>query len=76
MRRLPQLKAKDVIRVLHILGFVLVRQNGSHAFFKNPVSGRSTVVPVHSGEDIDRSLLYAILKEIEVRPEEFLEILE
>lgn len=75
MSRLPQLKARDVIRALIVLGFEFRRQKGSHAFYQHSVTGRSTVVPIHGGEDIDRSLLQAILKEAGVTPEELLGVL-
>lgn len=72
MSRLPQLKARDIIRALIVLGFEFRRQKGSHAFYQHPVTGCSTVIPIHGGEDIDRSLLQAILKEAGITPEEFL----
>ncbi len=64
------LKARDVIRVLRLVGFSLVRQSGSHIFFEHP-DGRTTLVPRHGGEDIGRGLLRQILREIEMTPEEF-----
>ncbi len=54
--RMPVLKAKDIIRVLKVLGFFEVRTKGSHIFFKHP-DGRTTLVPRHGGEDISRGLL-------------------
>lgn len=69
--RWRQLKARDVVRVLTTLGFMLVRQKGSHAFYQHPITGRSTVVPIHSGEDIGRGLLRAILREAEITTKEF-----
>lgn len=69
--RLPILKAREVIRVLSSLGFRKTRQSGSHAFFQHP-DGRTTLVPIHSGKDIDRSLLKEILNEIKIKPEEFI----
>lgn len=75
MSRLPQCKAREVARALEVLGFVLVRQKGSHAFFKNPHSGHTTVVPMHEGHDVDRSLLYGILREAGVSVDEFLQAL-
>lgn len=72
--RIPALKAKDIIRVLKILGFFEVRTRGSHVFFKHP-DGRTTLVPKHGGEDIGRGLLRQILKEIKVSPEEFSKLL-
>lgn len=71
MSRLPQLKARDLIRVLKALGFQQVRQRGSHAFYQHTETGRSTLVPIHGGEDIDRGLLRAILRETDISPDEF-----
>lgn len=68
--RLPILKARDVMRVLHSLGFKEVRQTGSHIFFQHP-DGRTTLVSRHDREDIGRGLLRQILREIELTPEQF-----
>lgn len=76
MSPLPQLKARQIIRALITLGFEFKRQKGSHAFFfEHPTTGRTTIVPVHAGEDIDRSLLQAIVKEAGITPEELLDAL-
>ena len=64
------LKARDVIRVLNLLGFKKVGQKGSHIFFEHP-DGRNTLIPNHAGEDIGRGLLRQIIKEVELTPEEF-----
>lgn len=73
-KRLPMLKARDVIKVLKKLGFFEIRQKGSHICFKHP-DGRFTLVPRHGGEDIGKGLLRQILREIEVDPEKFLKYL-
>lgn len=73
-KRLPSLKARDIMRVLHVLGFTNIRQTGSHIFFKHS-DGRTTLVPRHGGEDIGRGLLRQILREIEMTPEKFSEYL-
>ncbi|MBA3064537.1 addiction module toxin, HicA family [Candidatus Woesearchaeota archaeon] len=41
--------------------FEKVRQEGSHVFFRHP-DGRTTVVPNHPGEKLDRGLLNKIIK--------------
>ncbi|MBN2224333.1 MAG: type II toxin-antitoxin system HicA family toxin [Deltaproteobacteria bacterium] len=57
------------------LGFVLKRQRGSHMFFKHP-DGRTTIIPNHPGEVIDRGLLAKIVKkDLQMSKEEFLEYL-
>lgn len=67
---LPILKARDIIRVLNLLGFRKTRQKGSHAFFKH-ADGRVTTVPIHFGKDIGRNLFSEILNDIEMSVEEF-----
>lgn len=57
-------------RLLRHLGFELIRQKGSHAYFRHP-DGRATVLPMHRGEDLGRGLLRAILRDVELTPEDF-----
>jgi len=73
-RRLPILKARDILRALKKLGFFEVRQRGAHICFKHP-DGRFTLVPRHSGEDVGRGLLRQILREINISPGEFSKLL-
>jgi predicted RNA binding protein YcfA (HicA-like mRNA interferase family) len=56
--------------MLKRLGFVPVRQRGSHVFYRH-ADGRTTTVPNHAGRDIARPLLREILREIELTPEQF-----
>lgn len=69
--RLSMLKARDLIRALKLVGFIPVRQTGSHIFLRHP-DGRTTVVPQHGGQDIGRGLLRSILRETEISPEDFM----
>ncbi len=61
MAKLPLMSAKEVSKVLQELGFEFKRQQGSHMFFEHP-DGRTTIIPNHPGEDIDRGLLNKIIK--------------
>ncbi len=56
-------------------GFEQARQRGSHVILKHS-DGRTTVVPVHRGEDTGPGLLRKILRESEITPEEFLDLLK
>lgn len=71
MPKLPVLRARDVIAVLHQLNFSEVRQRGSHKQFKH-ADGRITTVPVHGSRDISPNLLRKIIEDIRITPEEFL----
>jgi predicted RNA binding protein YcfA (HicA-like mRNA interferase family) len=75
MSKLPLLKAVELAKILKKLGFELIRQEGSHMFFRH-MDGRTTVVPNHPGEHIDRGLLTKIIKkDLELEREDFIRIL-
>ena len=61
MVKLPLLTANELFNVLEKAGFKRLRQKGSHVFFRHP-DGRTTVIPNHPGEKLDRSLLDKIIK--------------
>ena len=65
MTKLPILSSKKLEKLLFKFGFLKIRQKGSHAFYKH-VDGRRTTIPHHKGQDISRSLLRTILREIKV----------
>lgn len=71
--RLRPLPPEKVIKILKELGFLKIRQKGSHVFMRHP-DGRSTVVPVHKGELIGRGLLRKIIRDIKLKKEEFLKL--
>ena len=62
MTQTPILSARKLIKILERNGFIKIRQEGSHIFFKH-ANGRTTVVPNHPGKDIGKGLLRTILDE-------------
>jgi len=60
MSKLPMLTARELIKIILKIGFELKRQKGSHKFFQHK-DGRTTVIPDHGTEQIDRSLLNKII---------------
>jgi predicted RNA binding protein YcfA (HicA-like mRNA interferase family) len=75
MAKLPQITANEFIKILIKLSFEIIRQSGSHVFLRHK-DGRTTVVPNHPGEKIDRGLLNKILrKDIGISREEFMKLL-
>jgi len=71
MGNVPVLKPREVTRILEAMGFVNVRQRGSHMQFRHP-DGRCTTVPFHAGRDISPILLRQIVKDIGLAMDEFL----
>jgi predicted RNA binding protein YcfA (HicA-like mRNA interferase family) len=59
-----------VVKALQKAGFQAARQRGSHVYLQHS-DGRSTVVPIHKGEDIGRGLLRKILHDTELTREDF-----
>jgi predicted RNA binding protein YcfA (HicA-like mRNA interferase family) len=74
MSRLKLITAWQLEKLILALGFVQVRQKGSHVFYRHP-DGRTTTIPFHSGKVLPRPLLYTILKEIRVGVEEYNKLL-
>ena len=73
--KLKPLPSEKIIKALQNLGFKIIRQKGSHVFLQHP-DGRTTVVPVHKGEDIGRGLLRKIIKDAKVTKEEFMAVVK
>lgn len=70
MGDVPVLKPREVAAILEQLGFVEVRQRGSHRQYHHP-DGRVTTVPYHAGRDISPALLRAIARDISLDVREF-----
>ena len=71
MGNVPVLKPREVVRILEKMGFVEVRQRGSHKQFNHP-DGRFTTVPMHQGRDISPFLLKKIADDIRTTVDELL----
>ena len=74
MTKLKLLTATELERLLFRLGFVKVRQKGSHVFYRHE-NGRTTTIPHHSSINLPRPLLRAILRQINLSVEEYNNIL-
>lgn len=73
--KLPRVTADKVIRVLERIGFVLVRQSGSHKIYKNEEGVRVTV-PYHSGKTLHPKILRNILRDTDLTVGEFKELMK
>jgi predicted RNA binding protein YcfA (HicA-like mRNA interferase family) len=70
--KLPVLSGREIVKILTKIGFIPVRQRGSHVFLRHP-DGRRTVVPMH--DEVNRSTLMDILSEIKLGKEEFMKLI-
>jgi predicted RNA binding protein YcfA (HicA-like mRNA interferase family) len=65
---LPQVKAKDVVRVARKLGFELDRQKGSHAIFYRSSDKARIVIPMHAGRDIKPKISWVLSTTCKLHP--------
>ena len=72
--RIPIVNVKILEKILFILGFEEKRQSGSHVFYRHP-DGRYTTLPHHGNQDLGRPLVRQILREINLSPEQFIDLL-
>jgi len=70
---LKPISADKLIKILAKTGLTLVRQRGSHLILRHS-DGRSTVVPIHPGEEIGRGLLLKIIRDAGLTKEEYLRL--
>jgi predicted RNA binding protein YcfA (HicA-like mRNA interferase family) len=76
MPNLPHMSGREVIRVLERLGFVQVRQRGSHVVMKKPTPEGSVgcVVPLH--DEVALGTLHSILKQGRVSADDFIKVMK
>ena len=67
----PVLRPREVSAILNKLGFVEVRQRGSHKQFRHE-DGRATTVPFHGPREISPLLLRQIALDIGLTLDELL----
>ena len=68
MPKLPRVSGSEAVRALERLGFVKVRQKGSHVVLRREAVG--CVVPLHP--ELKVGTLASVLRQAQVAPEEFL----
>ncbi|MCL4390243.1 MAG: type II toxin-antitoxin system HicA family toxin [Patescibacteria group bacterium] len=73
MPRLPQIKPRDVEKVLLKKGFSPRPTKSSHVVFVHP-NGQRTVVPAHN-RPVSTGTLRAILRQSDITVEDFLKLL-
>ena len=68
MPKLPVLSGRELIEILKSIGFVAVRQKGSHVSLQK--GQYKTVVPLHS--DLSKGTIMSILKQCGLSKEDIL----
>ena len=69
MPKLPSVSGRKAIRSLNKLGFIIVRQRGSHVYMQREAA--TVTVPLH--DPVKKTTLKSILNQAGISLEEFLE---
>jgi predicted RNA binding protein YcfA (HicA-like mRNA interferase family) len=70
-RKLPRLKASEVINILQQHGFTLIAQRGSHQKWRNNDTGKQVVIPYHKGKQLPLGTLRSIIEGSGIPEEKF-----
>jgi predicted RNA binding protein YcfA (HicA-like mRNA interferase family) len=75
MQRLPRLSGKEVVKILAKVGFIPVRQRGSHIIMKKSTEQGSKALVVPNHREIDKGTLLEIIRQADLSKEEFLKLI-
>lgn len=68
MPKLPHVSGATIVKALEQLGFVKIRQSGSHIIMRRGSKG--CVVPMHS--EVKVGTLAGVLRQADISPDEFI----
>lgn len=66
---------RKAIKALESMGFVEVRQKGSHMFMQHP-DGRTTIIPIHTNQDLGKGMLRKIIKDAKISRDEWIRLID
>ena len=74
MSKLPIISGKECIKALEKISFVFVRQRGSHIILAREEPKTTVIVPNH--KQLDRGTLRAIIRQVDLTVDEFVQLLK
>lgn len=75
MTKLPDLTGDRIVKALKKNGWFVKSQKGSHVKLTKPGRRHYIIVAVHGGSTVPKGTLHNILKDAELTPDEFLDLL-
>ncbi len=73
MSKLPSISGKNCVKALQKVGFYLKRRESSHVILRRDNPFTQVVVPDH--QELAKGTLRAILRDVDLSVEEFIELL-
>ncbi len=72
--KLPRISAKQLIAVLERVGFIFIRQSGSHKIYKNG-SGKRVTIPFHAEKILHPKIVKSTCEDAGISIDKLREIL-
>ena len=76
MPKIPIIKAKDFFKYIKKFDCTEVSVRGSHHKIKNNKNGKISVIAIHSNEDLYPSMFQAVLKQLDIDVNEFIDFIK
>ena len=73
--KIPRIAARKAIKVLEKMGFILIRQSGSHKIYKSK-DGKRITIPCHAGKVLHPKIVKRILEDTNLMVEEFIKLMK
>ena len=74
MSQLPVISGKECIKALEKIGFEIIRQRGGHIILAREDPKTTVIVPNH--KELDRGTLRAIIRQVDLTVDEFIQLLK
>ena len=75
MPKLPNIKGRQLLKILEGIGYDLDHIQGSHHVLRRS-DGRKTTIPIHGSKDIPKGTLLGILTDLDISKGEFVVLLK
>lgn len=75
MPKLPNIKGKNLVKILNKKGWLLDHIQGSHYILRNE-KGKKLTVAVHGNNDIPKGTLLGILNDADISKDELISLLK
>ncbi|KKQ26756.1 MAG: hypothetical protein US41_C0034G0001 [Parcubacteria group bacterium GW2011_GWB1_37_13] len=75
MPKLPNIKGKQLFKILKGIGYELDHIQGSHHILRCS-DGKKTTIPIHGNKEIPKGTLLGILTDLDISKEDFVLLLK
>ncbi len=75
MPKLPNIKGKQLLKILQNIGYILDHIQGSHHILRR-ADGKKITIPIHGNKEIPKGTLLGILTDLDISKDEFVVLLK